>query len=74
MYMCIYIYIYIYIYTKRIHSIRQQDFHFTSKNVVYLFTCKTCHKQCTGSTKVFWSRFSNCRCAHRNFLRYKHVI
>ena len=44
-----------------------------SKNVVYLFTCKTCHKQYTGSTEEFRSRFNNYRCSHRNFLRNKKV-
>ena len=42
-----------------------------SKNVVYLFSCKTCHKQYRGSAEEFSSRFNNCRCLHRNFLRNK---
>ena len=42
-------------------------------NVVYLFTRKTCHKQYTGSTEEFRSRFNNYRCLHRNFLRNKKV-
>ena len=45
----------------------------TSKNVVYLFTSKTCHKQCTRSTEEFRSRFNNYRCSYRNFLRNKRV-
>ena len=44
-----------------------------SKNVVYLFTCKTCYKQYTGSTEEFQSRFNNYRYSHRNFLRNKKV-
>ena len=44
-----------------------------SKNVVYFFTFKTCHKQYTGSTEEFQSRFNNYRCSHRNFLRNKKV-
>ena len=59
--------------TKRIYSIRPQNLNCASKNVVYLFTCKTCHKQYTGSTEEFRSRFNNYRCLHRNFLRNKKV-
>ena len=59
--------------TKRIYSIRPQNLNCASKNVVYLFTCKTCHKQYTGSTEEFRSRFNNYRCSHRNFLRNKKV-
>ena len=36
---------------KRINSIRPQNLDCTSKNVVYLFNCKTCHKQYTGSAE-----------------------
>ena len=46
---------------KRIYSIRPQNLNCASKNVVYLFTCKTCHKQYTGSTEEFQSRFNNYR-------------
>ena len=49
--------------TKRIHYITPQILNCASKNVVYLFTCKTCHKQYTGSTEEF----------HRSFLRNKNV-
>ena len=58
---------------KRIYSIRPQNLNCSSKNVDYLFTCKTYHKQYTGSTEEFWNRFSNYRCSHRNFLRNKKV-
>ena len=44
-----------------------------SKNVVYPFTCITCHKKYAGSTEEFRSIFNNYRCAHRNFLRNKKV-
>ena len=56
--------------TKRIYSIRSQNLNCASKNVVYFFTCKTCHKQYTGSTEEFRSRFNNYRCSH---LRNKKV-
>ena len=46
---------------------------YASKNVVYLFTCKTYHKQYTGSTEEFGSRFNNYRCLHRNLLWNKKV-
>ena len=46
---------------------------FSSENVVYLFTCKRCSKQYTGSTEDFRPRFNNYRCAHRNFLKRKKV-
>ena len=60
-------------FTKRIYSIRPQNLNCASKNVVYLFTCKTCHKQYTGSTEEFRSRVNNYRCSHRNFLRNEKV-
>ena len=59
--------------TKRIYSIRPHNLNCASKNVVYLFTCKTCHKQYTGSTEKIWSRFNNYRCLHGNFLGNKKV-
>ena len=43
--------------TKRIYSIRPQNLNCASENVVYLFTCKTCHKQYTRNTQEFRSRF-----------------
>ena len=49
------------------YSIRPQNLNCASKNVVYLFTCKTCHKQYTGSTEEFRSIFNNYRCSHKNF-------
>ena len=59
--------------TKRIYLIRPQNLNCALKNVVYLFTCKTCHKQYAGSTEEFRSRFNNYRCSHRNFLKNKKV-
>ena len=59
--------------TQRTYFIRPPDLKCTSENVVYLFTCKTCSKQYTGSTEDFRSRFNNYRCAHRNFLKIKKV-
>ena len=59
--------------TKRIYSIRPQSLNCVSENVVYLFACKTCHKQCTGRTEEFWSSFNIYRCWHRNFLKNKTV-
>ena len=60
--------------TKRIYSIRAQNLNCASKNVVYHFTCKTCHEQYPGSSEEFWSRFNNYRCLDRNFLRSKKVL
>ena len=35
--------------TKRTYEIRPENLNCRSKNVVYLISCKTCHKQYTGS-------------------------
>ena len=59
--------------TKRIYSIRPQNLNCAFKNLIYLFTCRTYHKQYTGSTEEFRSRFNSYRCSHRNFLRNKKV-
>ena len=56
-------------YTKCINSIRPQNMNCTSKNVVNLFSCKTCHKLNTGSTEEFRSRFNNYPSWHEVFLR-----
>ena len=40
-----------------------------SSNVVYLFSCKACSKQYTGSTESFRSRFNNYKSAHRSFIK-----
>ena len=60
--------------TKRAYSIRPLNLNCAFKNAVYLFTCKTYHKQYTGSTEGFRSRFINYGCSHRNFLRIKKFI
>ena len=52
---------------------RPKNLKSSSENVVYLFTCKSCSKQYTGSTEDFWPRFNNYRSAHRNFLKRKKV-
>ena len=59
--------------TQRTYFIRSENLNCSSENVVYLFTCKTCSKQYTGSTEDFRPRFNNYRCAHRNFLKRKKV-
>ena len=54
--------------TKRTSEIRPENLKIRkSKNVVYLISCKSCHKQCTGSSKEFRVRSNNYRCAHRNY-------
>ena len=59
--------------TKRVYHIRPEYLNCTSKNVVYLISCKTCFKQYVGSTVDFRLRFNNYKCAHRNFLKGKEV-
>ena len=53
--------------TQRIYFIRPPGLTYSSENVVYLFTCKTCSKQ------DFPPRFNKYKCAHRNFLKRKKV-
>ena len=55
----------------RTYFIRPPDLKGSSKNVEYLFICKTCSKQYTWSTEDFQPRFNNYRCARRNFLKRK---
>ena len=43
------------------------------KNIVYLFSYNTGHKQYTGITEKFLSRFINCRCAYRKFFKNKKI-
>ena len=45
--------------TKCACDIRPQNLIRRSKNVVYLISCKTCHKQYTGSSDEFRARFDN---------------
>ena len=53
--------------TRCTYEIRPENLNCTSKNVVYLISCKTCHEQYTGSSEEFRARFNNYRCAHRNY-------
>ena len=53
--------------TKRTCEIRPENLNCRSKNVVYLISCKTCHKQYTRSSDEFRERFINHRCANRNY-------
>ena len=59
--------------TQRTYYIRPGNLKCSSENVVYLFKCKTCSKQYTGSTVDFRLRFSKYRCAHRNVLNREKV-
>ena len=36
---------------------------------MYLFSCKACSKQYTGSAESFPSRFNNYKSAHRSFIK-----
>ena len=38
-----------------------------------MISCKTCHKQYTGSSEEFRARFNNYRCAHRNYCKNRKV-
>ena len=53
--------------TKLTYEIRPENLNCRSKNVVYLISCKTCHKQYNGSSEEFRGRFNNYTCAHRNY-------
>ena len=52
---------------QREYCIKPNNLNCRSNNVVYLFSCKACLKQYTGSTKSFRSRFNNYKSAHRSF-------
>ena len=39
------------------HEFRPENLNCRSKNVVYLISCKTCHKQYTGRSEEFKTRF-----------------
>ena len=54
-------------YTNCTYEIRPENLNCRSKNVVYLISCKTCHKQYTGSSGEFRARFNDYRCAHCNY-------
>ena len=55
--------------TKRECCIKPNNLNCRSNKVVYLFSCKECSKQYTGSTESFRSRFNNYNSAHRNFIK-----
>ena len=51
---------------QREYCIKRYNLNCSSNNVVYLFSCKACSKQYTGSAESFWSRFSNYKSAITN--------
>ena len=53
--------------TKHTCEIRPENLNCRPKNVVYLISCKTCHKQYTAYSEEFRARFFDYRCAHRNY-------
>ena len=55
--------------TQREYCIKPDNLNWRSNNVVYLFSCKTCSKQYTGSTESFRSRVNHYKSAHRNFIK-----
>ena len=59
--------------TKRTYEIRAENLDCRSKDLVYLISFKTCHKQYTGSSEEFSAMFNNYRCAHRNYRKNKKV-
>ena len=54
-------------------EIRPENLNFRSKNVVYLISRKTFHKQYTGSSEEFRVSFNDCRCARRNYRKNMEV-
>ena len=57
--------------TQREYCIKANNLNCRFNNVVYLFSCKTCSKQYTGSTESFRSIFKNYKSAHKNFRQYR---
>ena len=55
--------------TQRKYCIKPNNLNCRSSNVAYLFSCKACSKQYTGSTERFRSRFNNYKSAHRSFIK-----
>ena len=55
--------------TKGEYCIKPNNLNCCSNNVVYLFLCKACSKQYTGSTESFRSWFNNYKSAHRNYIK-----
>ena len=54
--------------TQREYCIKPDNLNWCSNNVVYLFSCKTCFKQYTGTTESFRSKFKNYMSVDRNFI------
>ena len=52
---------------KRTYEIRPEDLNCKSKNAVYLISCKTCHKQCAGSSEDLRAKINNYRCTYHNY-------
>ena len=55
--------------TQREYCIKPDNLNCRSNNVVYLFSCKACSKQNTGSTESFRTRFNNYKSAYMNFIK-----
>ena len=57
------------------YDIRGDKMNCSSRNVVYLVTCKTCQKQYVGSTTTkFRRRFANYKCCHKRYISGKAVL
>ena len=54
---------------ENIVLIKPNNLNCRSNNVVYLFSCKPCSKQYTGSTESFRSRFNSYKSAYRNYIK-----
>ena len=54
---------------QREYCIKPDNLNCRPNNVVFLFSCKTCSKQYTGSKESFRSKFNNYKSAHRNSLK-----
>ena len=57
--------------TQQTYFIRPESLKCFPQNVLYIFACRTWSKQYAWSTKDLLLRFSNYKCAHRNFLKRK---
>ena len=55
--------------TQREYCYKSNSLNCCSSNIVYLFKCKPCWKQCKGSTENFQPRFINCKSAHSSFIK-----
>ena len=59
--------------TQTSYFIKPPDLKYTSENVVYLFTRKTCFKKYTGSTENFWQSSISIDVPTETFLERKNV-